>query len=140
MGSNAMASSPAAQRLAQNDDLPLREANHWCSNDLQLVGSLMALQSGRATSRGAREALTDATERFVVLARNRTTFFRERQLSLEAALRLVCVAQHAQAEPRSIRVFVTVTQEAARLIFAQVTTLALIVNKLATNAIKHAYR
>jgi two-component sensor histidine kinase len=49
--------------MPQDDDLLLRETNHRCSNDLQLVVSLLALQSCRATSPETRAALNDAMER-----------------------------------------------------------------------------
>lgn len=86
-----------------------------------------------------RQALADAMERVAILARCRSTLYRDRQLSLEGALRQVCEALHAQAEPRSIRVFLTVAEEVDGLSSTEVTTLALVVNELATNAIKHAY-
>lgn len=133
------ASSPTPRQLTQSDDLLLRETNHRCSNDLQLVVSLLSLQSRRASSEETRRALTDAMERVAVLARCRSTLYRDRHLSLEAALRQVCEALHAQAEPRSIRVFLTVAQEVDGLSSTEITTLALVVNELATNAIKHAY-
>jgi len=138
MAGKTIASSTARQSI-QSDDLLLRETNHRCSNDLQLVVSQLALQSRRATSEETRQALADATERVAVLARCRSTLYRDRHLSLAGALRQVCEALHAQAEPRSIRVLLTVAQEVDGLSSAEITTLALVVNELATNAIKHAY-
>jgi two-component sensor histidine kinase len=140
MASNTIAHSPAARQPAQSDDLLLRETNHRCSNDLQLVVSPLSLQSRRASSDETREALKDAMERVAVLARCRSTLYRDRHLSLEAALRQVCEALHAQAEPRSIQVFLTVAQEVDGLSSTVITTLALVVNELATNAIKHGYQ
>ena len=62
---SAMPSSFVRKMLRPREDheLLLRETNHRCSNDLQLVVSLLALQSQRATSPEARQALTDAMER-----------------------------------------------------------------------------
>lgn len=139
MASNTVAHSSTPRQPTQSDDLLLRETNHRCSNDLQLVVSLLSLQSRRASSEETRQALADAMERVAVLARCRSTLYRDRHLSLEAALRQVCEALHAQAEPRSIRVFLTVAEEVDGLSSTQITTLALVVNELATNAIKHAY-
>ncbi|WP_254606378.1 sensor histidine kinase [Sphingomonas bacterium] len=138
-GDGLLRGTPIARQSMQSDDLLLRETNHRCSNDLQLVVSLLALQSRRATSDETRQALADAMERVAVLARCRSTLYRDRHLSLKAALRQVCEALHAQAEPRSIRVFLTVAQEVDGLSSTEITTLALVVNELATNAIKHAY-
>ena len=127
------------QSMREND-LLLRETNHRCSNDLQLVVSLLSLQSQRGTSQEAREALSDAMERVAVLARARTPAHAEHKPSIEAALRQVCEALHAQAEPRSILVSLQVTDDVDGLAPNEVTTLALVTNELATNAIKHAYK
>ena len=124
-----------------DNDLLLRETNHRCSNDLQMVVSLLALQSSRAKSDETRDALTDAVERVSVLARTRAALQHQKHLTLEAALRQVCEALHAQAEPRSIRIScgVAVAHDSYSLSSAQVITLALTVNELTTNAIKHAF-
>jgi len=129
-----------APRTHRDHDLLLRETNHRCSNDLQLVVSLLALQSQRATNLEARQALTDAMERVSILARARSTMHGDQKPSIEAALRQVCEALHAQAEPRSILVSLQVTDDVDGLTKNEVTTLALVANELATNAIKHGYK
>lgn len=139
MANNVMTISPGYRESASDDDLLLRETNHRCSNDLQLVVSLLGLQSRRAATPEARQALTDAMERVSILARARSALHRQRQQSLEAALRQVCEALHAQAEPRSILISLQAAHEVRDLSPNQVTTLALVVNELATNAIKHAF-
>jgi len=131
--------SPLIPAQERNNDLLLRETNHRCSNDLQLVVSLLALQSRRAANPEVRQALTDATERVAILARARRTMQRERPPSLETALRQICEALHSQAEPRSILVSLEALHEAHGLSPTQITTLALVVNELTTNAIKHAF-
>ena len=123
----------------QDHDLLLRETNHRCSNDLQLVVSLLGLQSRRAASPEVRQALSDAMDRVSILARARGAMQRERQPSLEAALRQVCEALQAQAEPRSILISLEALNEARGVLPTQITTLALVVNELTTNAIKHAF-
>lgn len=55
--------------LSSEDDLVLRETNHRCSNDLQLVVSLLAPQSRKPASEEKSQALTDAMERVAILAR-----------------------------------------------------------------------
>lgn len=120
-------------------DLLLHETNHRCSNDLQMVVGLLALQSRRACSDEARDALADAMRRVSVLADARTATWQGSSLCLEAALDRVCEALQAQAEPRSIAVSLATRQEVDGLSDKQVTTLALVANELATNAIKHAF-
>lgn len=137
---NSMANGLSGRRQPEQDnDLLLRETNHRCSNDLQLIVSLLAIQSRRSTNPEVRQALTDAMERVSILTRARRMMQQERQPSLEAALRQVCEALHAQAEPRSISISLQAFQEVRGLHQNQITTLALGVNELATNAIKHAF-
>ena len=121
------------------DDLLLRETNHRCANDLQLVVSLLALQSRRATNPETQQSLHDAMERVSILARSRAALRHQTELSLEAALRQVCEALHSQAEPRSILISLTVGQYHQGLSSPQIMTVALAVNELSTNAIKHAF-
>lgn len=130
----------ASQRpLIRDDDLLLREVTHRCSNDLQLVVSLLGIESRRASNEETRRALNDVMERVAVLARARTALHRDQPTSLEDALRQVRDALNAHAEPRSIGMSVEVVREAGRLSPQQITTVALVVNELATNAIKHAF-
>lgn len=123
----------------RHNDLLLRETHHRCSNDLQLVVGLLSLQSRRATNPETREALADATARVAVLARSRAELNQQRQPSLQSALRQVCEALHSQAEPRSILVSMQAEHDVQGLAPDHIATLALVVNELATNAIKHAF-
>jgi two-component sensor histidine kinase len=137
--SSISATASAPGQFVHGDDLLLRETNHRCSNDLQLVVSLLALQSQRAATPEAREALVDAMERVSVLANARRIMHRDRPPTLDVALRQVCEALQAQAEPRSILISLHVTDEPRGLPANHVTTLSLVVNELVTNAIKHAF-
>lgn len=139
MASNPAAMHPGLRQSPQGDDLLLRETNHRSSNDLQMVVSLLGLQSRRATVPETRQALADAMERVGILARARSGLHRDRQPTLCGALRQVCEALHAQAEPRGILISMQVEREVHGLSPTQITTLALVVNELATNAIKHAF-
>ncbi|WP_430252240.1 histidine kinase dimerization/phosphoacceptor domain -containing protein [Neorhizobium sp. DAR64860/K0K1] len=84
------------------DNLLLRETYHRCSNDLQLVVSLLSLQSRLATNSETRDALADAMARVSILARARSEINQRRSPSLGCAIRGVCEALPSQAEPRSI--------------------------------------
>lgn len=121
------------------EDLLLRETNHRWSNDLQLMVGLLALQSKRATNGEVRQALAEAMERISILSRTRKAMSGEQPHSLDTALRHVCEALHVQAELRSISILLEIGDEARGLTERQVTTLALVVNELTTNAIKHAF-
>jgi two-component sensor histidine kinase len=104
-----------------------------------MVVGLLAMQSRRATSQDVRAALADAMERVSILAQARRAMLDDRQPNLAATLRQLCEALHAQAEPRSILVSFHIEKEVEGLSAAQILTLALVVNELATNAIKHAF-
>jgi len=131
--------SAAQKPGATVDDLMLREAAHRSANDLQLVVSLLALESQRAKHSETRRALTEATARVSILARARMALQQQRHQTLEEALGQVCNALHSQAEPRSITISLDVATEADGLTDNQITTLAMVTNELATNAIKHAF-
>src|SRR6476646_7449566 len=91
------------QQQSVGDDFLLRAANHRCSNDLQLIISLLALQARRSQSDETKEALTDAMNRVALLARSRSTA-QQHDLTLGGALRQLCDAISAYAEPRGILV------------------------------------
>src|SRR4051812_25398646 len=121
------------------NDLLLRETHHRCANDLQLVVGMLSLQSRKASTHDVRQALAEATARVAVLARARVELDHPGQPSLLSALRQVCEALQSQAEPRSISISVEVAHDLQGLGATEITTLALAVNELATNAIKHAF-
>lgn len=130
--------SPAARDETSRFRLLLREMNHRCSNDLQLVASLLSLQSRRAASDETRQTLAEVADRVAILARARAALML-REPTLESALRDVCVALQSQAEPRSIVILLEAAVETDGLSDNQITTLALAVNELVTNAVKHAF-
>ena len=133
-----MAQLAPIRRAESDPNLLLRELEHRCANDLQLVVSSLQLQARQAASAEVREALRSAADRIAMLAHARNGF-RQRQPSLECALQMVCAALSVQAEPRSILVSLKFEIGPRMLPEAQVTALMLIVNELATNAIKHAF-
>ena len=135
----APASTTGARGRAAPDDLLLRETRHRSSNDLQLVVSLLSLQSRRAISPETRAALADATARVAVLARARAALNGHAQHDLQTALREVCEGLGSQAEPRGILLSLHCEHTITGLSADAVVTLALVVNELATNAIKHAF-
>ena len=129
----------AERSLAKQLELQIREVTHRCANDLSLVSGLLRVQSQRTQSTEARAALRDAADRVAILAQARAAS-RNQQPTLETALRLVCSALNSQAEPRSILVMLDFGCNSDGLSENQISNLALCVNELATNALKHAFR
>ncbi|MEG8040209.1 sensor histidine kinase [Sphingomonas sp. LR60] len=139
MASNMMTDQSGGRLAARPTELLLQKINHRAGNDLQMIVGLLALQSRRVTSAEAKQALTDTMERVAILAAARRELGTSRRPSLATALQHVCTALRSQAEPRSISITLKVEDDSAELTPSQITTLALVVNELATNAIKHAY-
>ena len=83
-----------------NDNLRLREANHRCSNDLQLVVALLQLASRRTNIPETHEVLNDTANRVAILASARRALAHNDQQDLEATLLEVVSALAVLAEPR----------------------------------------
>lgn len=122
------------------DDLLLREVSHRSGNDMQLVASLLALQSRHCESPEARRALDDVHDRVMILARSRAAFLRQERPTLEAALQEVCAALQSQAEPHDILIAFQAGTLGGNIAPAHIIPLALAVNELVTNALKHAFK
>ena len=78
-------------------------------------------------------------QRVSILARARNAIRLSPAPSLSAALQQVCEALGAHAEPRAIQISLDAGDEVHGLSEAQIRVLALVVNELMTNAIKHAF-
>jgi two-component sensor histidine kinase len=139
--------NPLPREIVPNDqmgghshyELLLQETRHRCGNDLQLISALLSMQARRAQSQEVRAALADATTRIAVLARARSDLARQHFPRLREALQQVCEGLHSQAEPRGISVTLYAQSDLARISPDQIALLALAVNELITNAIKHAF-
>lgn len=77
--------------------------------------------------------------RVAVVARIRQAMQRDRPPSLNVALLQVCEALRVHAEPRNVLISLHAGEGACSLSETDVATVALVVNELATNAIKHAF-
>ena len=138
-GSSERETTPLGQRRTAQDDLLLRETVHRCGNDLQLIISMLSLQSRHAINPEVRWALAVAMERVSIVAQSRTMLHRGHQTTLRAALASLCAALRVHADPRGIAICQDEVRDVDGLSETQIATLALVVNELATNAIKHAF-
>lgn len=117
----------------------LRELDHRCANELQMVVSLLQYSAHRAISDEAREALSEAAHRVGVVIEHRLGRRSATATDLKVALRGVVQALAALAEPRGITIELH-AEGALELHGKRTLAIALCVNELITNAIKHAYR
>ena len=117
----------------------LREVNHRCSNDLQLVIGLLMLASRRTDIPETRDTLVATANRIHALARARASMLRPGQRSLTGAMRDLVAALQILAEPRGVVVSLEAADAPERIDDGLALALAMSVNELVTNALKHAY-
>jgi two-component sensor histidine kinase len=129
-----------AEELAQQNDTLMREGDHRLMNSLQLVQSILALQSRNASSDETRTQLDMASNRVLAIA----TVHRQLHLtgSLEeveigAFLKRLCESLKHTA-PAQISA-ITVTTEATMVRSDVASGLGLLVAELVTNSFKYAY-
>jgi two-component sensor histidine kinase len=125
--------------MESRESLLLREINHRCGNDLQMIVSLLGLQSRRTKDLNVREALEEAMDRVAALGQARASHGDLRP-TLEAALRKVSEALRSRAEPQDIRISLSFEGDVPDISDPKITTIAIAANELATNAVKHAFR
>lgn len=120
-------------------DLLLRETRHRCNNDLQLIVSLLLLQARKAQGVEARVLLGEVAEQVAVLARSRSAIATGLASNVNLALREVGDALAIHAQPRGIMLIQEFCDCAGSVSDDAVTTVALVVNELITNALKHGF-
>jgi two-component sensor histidine kinase len=118
----------------------LREGDHRIKNSLQIVASLMQLQA-RRESGTARDALRTAAARVQSIARIHDALQAsggEDSVDLGAVLQTMCQSLQAMAgEPCAVVIIANVEPIHAPVALAQ--PIALAVNELVVNALRHAF-
>lgn len=119
----------------------VREADHRIKNHLQMVASMLALQSRRSTNAELREELDHAAHRVMAVALLHEQLQRsgERPIDIAAYLEEICRDLALSNDCKARRVQISLAAESAELPGDQAITLGLITSELVTNAIKHAY-
>jgi two-component sensor histidine kinase len=130
-----------AEETASRHAMLLREGDHRIKNSLQIVASLMNLQASRETTQSAREALKAAGGRIMSVARIHDALQANagtNAVNLGDVLTTMCEALDVMAgDPGRIAVVVDVETIDAPVALAQ--PLALAVNELVVNALRHAF-
>lgn len=131
----------AAEETASRHAVLLREGDHRIKNSLQIVASLMNLQASRESTQSARDALQAAVGRILSVARIHDALQASEgvnSVNLGGVLKTMCEALQAMAgDPGRIGVVVDVDAIDAPIALAQ--PLALAVNELVVNALRHAF-
>jgi two-component sensor histidine kinase len=130
-----------AEETASRHAILLREGDHRIKNSLQLVLSLVLLQARREESASAREALRAAAARIRSIAFIHDALqIGEGHDSVDLGVVLITMCRSLQViagDPRHITVSVVVESVPAPVALAQ--PIALAVNELVANALRHAY-
>jgi two-component sensor histidine kinase len=119
--------------------LLMREVNHRVNNSLQIVGSMLHLQSRRAENKEVQHQLTEASTRVTAIARAHNRLYRTEEftkLDLGAYLSDLC-ADFSESTP-GCEIFVSAPEHIV-LSTDRAITVALLMNELITNVAKYAY-
>jgi len=125
------------------DSVALREVHHRVKNNLQLVASILSLQARRCDSEPTKNILLENVGRVLSIAAihdiltNSTNGFRQ--------VDSLSLLEHLQKNLQSLategkRIVITVTGSSAPLPADIASSMALVVNELVTNALKHAFK
>jgi PAS domain S-box-containing protein len=125
--------------LAEKDTL-LREVHHRVKNNLQVVSSLLALQSSALRDEALRALLDESQNRVRAMAMVHEQLYQSKdlaQLDMSAHLRSLCALV---AQSHRSRVTATIVTPAAALVpLDTAVPLGIVINELLSNAYKHAF-
>jgi two-component sensor histidine kinase len=126
------------EALAQKSAL-LHEVDHRVKNNLQLIASLILLQSRRTTDEGARAALKTVLERVTAVATVHRRLFQGDPLSFEVAdfVRDLTADLAAAAGRDDLKIVLDLDHVAIPA--SSAAAFALVCNELLGNALKHAF-
>ncbi|MGZ3376322.1 MAG: sensor histidine kinase [Phenylobacterium sp.] len=127
-----------AEVIAQKDVL-LQEIGHRVKNNLQLVASLILLQSRRATDENARAALKSVHERMTAVATVHRRLFQDDPLRLDVAAFLRDLAADLAAAAGRDDLEIVLDLDHVSIPASAAAPLALVINELIGNALKHAF-
>ncbi len=136
------AALPQEELLARHD-LMLKEANHRIKNSLQMVASLLALEAAVSPYPEVRRSFDEACGRILTVSRIHERLYRGERadgVGLRDYLSGLVddLTRSLGLDGRTIRVSVTVAED-RMLAPDRLVPLALMVNELVTNAVKHAF-
>lgn len=118
--------------------LLLKELNHRVKNSLQLVASMLELQAG---SKGRMSELEEASKRVMAIARAHEHLYRGADvMRIDVGQYLSDIGREIERSAAPCNIDVDVAAAVGILVDPdRAISLALIVNELVTNAVKHAY-
>lgn len=131
------------RQALQTQEILLREVNHRIKNSLQLVSSMLSLQSGRLDDPEMRAAIQEAQLRVRAVAAVHERLYRSqdfKSVDLDVFLEALCRdLQTSVADEDGEAIEVEVKAEPVTVANDRAVPVALILNELLTNAAKYAY-
>ncbi|MBS0246583.1 MAG: response regulator [Proteobacteria bacterium] len=131
------------EALAAERALLMREVNHRVGNSLQLIASLLTIQSNAAANAEVKEALSDATGRVMAVAQvHRRLYTSDDVQSVAVELYLEALVEdlrRSTAAEGGVLAQLTLQAEPMAAAPDHAVALGMIVNELVTNALKYAY-
>jgi PAS domain S-box-containing protein len=132
----------ARQGLLEEKEALLRELTHRVTNTLQLSSSLLALQAGEVGDAGAQALFREAQDRFEALAKIHRLLYQSsdlRRIDFAEYARELCHGLISSLEIDPGRVRVEVAGEGVVCEADRTVPLALVLNELVSNALRHAF-
>lgn len=127
------------ERLLDRQQSLLKEVNHKVKNNLQLISSLVNLQLRSVRDAAGRAALLDMGARIQSIAAVHEQLYRSDDMnSIDLSAVLDCQIRDVRASVPA-RLTLTLDAAPAKVPLDKAVSLALIVNELLTNAVRHAY-
>jgi two-component sensor histidine kinase len=119
--------------------LLLREANHRVNNSLQIVASMLHLQSSNSENPDLRQELREAGSRIAAVARAHQRLYSSNRIdSLDLGVYLTDVCKDLNASIPDCEIDIS-AEEGIIMATDRAVAVALLVNELVSNAMKHAY-
>lgn len=130
-----------AEKTADRNAMLLRECDHRIKNSLQIVSSLLMMQSRRSVSIDVSEALVSAASQVRAVSQMHDALQHSEEggmVKLGAVLATMCQSLHAMAGDSRI-ISIVVTDETIEAPVAIAQPIVLAVNELVINALRHAF-
>jgi two-component sensor histidine kinase len=126
------------EALAQKNAL-LHEVGHRVKNNLQLIGSLILLQSRRTADEASRQALKAVLERVTAVATVHRRLFQDDPLRFDVADFVRDLVGDLAAAAGRDDLEIRLELDEVALPAASAAAFALVINELLANALKHAF-
>lgn len=130
------------EALAEERALMMREINHRVSNSLQLIASLLRLQSGASTAPDIKDALAAAEKRVMAVGQAHRRLYTSdtvKAIEVDRYLEELMGGLRDSAEGRETRSVLELATESVTIHPDRAIALGVIVTELVLNALKYAY-